>query len=95
MQHEPEVMQPPLQQVRDYLHSTDRDHTTQGHEIPVAHAARTADLRSRAHELGQDALAHADEALALKVLWLIREIQDMDAGLLQAPGPPASHRPAL
>ena len=78
MLNEPEVVQTPLQQVRDHLHSTDRDHTTQGQDIPAAHAARrTADPGSRAHELGQDALTHADEGLALKALWLIHEMDDV------------------
>ncbi|ABS04156.1 hypothetical protein [Kineococcus radiotolerans] len=82
----PQVAPSPLQRVRDHLHSADRDRTAQGRNLTPAQATRTADLRSRVHELGQDALAAGDEALALKTLWLIDEIAAMDRALLRDQG---------
>lgn len=94
------MTQSPLHRVRDHLHSTDRDRIADGRELTRAQAARTADLRSRVHELGQDALATGDEALARKALWLIGEIEDMDqasrAGAEAAGDPtPAGAAPAV
>lgn len=85
-----------LEQLRDYLHSRDRDrtHESQGRYSEAAeHVRRTADLRARVHELGQDALATGDEHLARKALRLRDLIEEMDyaAGHHGHPG----HRPAL
>lgn len=87
-----------LEQLRDYLHSLDRDQVL--HRDPVAgedpmvgeHVRRTADLRARVHELGQDALAAGDEQLACRALRLRDLIVEMDQAAGYGGGHPTVRR---
>jgi hypothetical protein len=73
-----ELTASPLEQVRDFLHSAERDRETGASGSSRRHVLYTADLRARVHEMGQDALASGDAALALKALKLQAALEEMD-----------------